>query len=177
MRNIYTVKHPVVGRVRWRMEQAPAGSIEMLDGFVERNIVEVFVPQLKGVRHGLLNNPKDIYDGQIRFFKDAGGQLVHAFDEIQKQGLQGHIISFHGSFNARLIKRDYGGYLNIPSNHAFGTAFDINADFNPHGRPSAPIGTMGSVHELVPIFERYGFKWGGNFSIPDGMHFEIAELI
>ena len=30
--------------------------------------------------------------------------------------------------------------------------------------------------ELVPIFEKHGFYWGGNFSEPDGMHFEYARV-
>jgi D-alanyl-D-alanine carboxypeptidase len=53
-----------------------------------------------------------------------------------------------------------------PSNHAYGAAIDINAPENPYG--STP--TMN--RRVVKIFERWGFDWGGNFLIPDGMHFE-----
>ena len=43
----------------------------------------------------------------------------------------------------------------------------------------APVGTYGTVRELVRIFEAQGFAWGGHFQ-PDtargGMHFELARL-
>ena len=63
------------------------------------------------------------------------------------------------------------------SNHAFGTAFDINVPFNPLGARPALIGKQGSVRELVPIANEHGFFWGGHFGKrPDGMHFEVAVL-
>jgi hypothetical protein len=63
------------------------------------------------------------------------------------------------------------------SNHAFGTAFDINADQNPLGHQPALPGEPGCVFELVPIAHKFGFYWGGHFKDRrDGMHFEIAVL-
>jgi hypothetical protein len=63
------------------------------------------------------------------------------------------------------------------SNHAFGSAFDINAGQNGLGRIPAAVGAYGSVRELVPIAHRFGFYWGGHFSRADGMHFEVAKLL
>ena len=42
----------------------------------------------------------------------------------------------------------------------------------------APIGSKGSVLELVPIFKRFGFECGAEWkNVPDGMHFEIKILM
>ena len=30
---------------------------------------------------------------------------------------------------------------------------------------------------VVDAFRRWGFKWGGDFSTPDGMHFELERII
>jgi len=30
---------------------------------------------------------------------------------------------------------------------------------------------------IVAIFKRWGFNWGGDFLIPDGMHFEFARFV
>ena len=59
------------------------------------------------------------------------------------------------------------------SNHAFGTAFDINVQWNPL---EALPGRTGCVFELVPMAHRHGFYWGGHFSRRDGMHFEVARV-
>ncbi len=55
------------------------------------------------------------------------------------------------------------------SNHASGHAFDICARRYPLGVKVAGPDLM---QLLVPIAEAHGWKWGGNFTRPDGMHFQ-----
>jgi hypothetical protein len=46
------------------------------------------------------------------------------------------------------------------------------------GKRPALVSEKGSVRELVPIANKYGFYWGGHFnSRPDGMHFEAAKIL
>jgi hypothetical protein len=55
--------------------------------------------------------------------------------------------------------------------HAFGLAVDLNVSSN-------QLGTKGNIDpRVVEIFERWGFAWGGRWSPPDPMHFELARLI
>lgn len=55
------------------------------------------------------------------------------------------------------------GYL---SRHSYAMAFDTNTLSNCQGcRPRMNC-------DVVRIFRRHGFAWGGNFRVPDGMHFE-----
>ena len=57
------------------------------------------------------------------------------------------------------------------SMHAFGLAVDLNVTSN-------QLGTEGDMDpRVVEIFERWGFAWGGRWSRPDPMHFELARLI
>jgi hypothetical protein len=65
----------------------------------------------------------------------------------------------------------------ILSNHAFGSAFDINYDWNKLGAVPALAGQKGSVRELVSIAQENGFYWGGHFERLDGMHFEVAKIL
>jgi hypothetical protein len=45
------------------------------------------------------------------------------------------------------------------------------------GVPPAKQGELGSVRELVPIANKWGFYWGGHFKErKDGMHFELANI-
>jgi hypothetical protein len=30
---------------------------------------------------------------------------------------------------------------------------------------------------VVAIFEKWGFRWGGRWTKPDGMHFELAAVL
>ncbi|MDI4232113.1 M15 family metallopeptidase [Bradyrhizobium sp. Arg237L] len=43
------------------------------------------------------------------------------------------------------------------SDHASGTAFDINEHFNKFGNTPALVGSQGSVRKLVPIANQHGF--------------------
>lgn len=175
-----TTNHPVVGVVQWETERLISGEpIRLLNGFASK-VTRVLVPQLAGindVRTDALKNAGAKFDGRLQFFGPAQAQLLAAFAEVEGTGLKDRIISIAGSFNPRLIRKLNGGATSTPSNHSFGTAFDINSEFNPFGKKPLPVGTRGSVRELVPIFERHGFKWGGRFPTPDGMHFEVARLV
>lgn len=175
-----TTIHPVVGKVEWETDKLESGhSITLLNNF-EKNIGLVTVPQLVGindVRTDALEKAGAKFNGKLKFFKPAHAQLLAAFAEIEKAGLKKRLISIAGSFNARLQKRKGGGFVQSPSNHSFGTVLDINSEFNAQGRKPPAIGQAGSVRELVPIFEKHGFKWGGGFPTPDGMHFEVAKLL
>ena len=84
-----------------------------------------------------------------------------------------------GSFNWRNI----GGTKRL-SAHSFGIAIDINSTLGGYWRwAGAKSGAVGEYRnkvppEMVEIFERRGFIWGGKWHHYDGMHFEYRpELI
>ena len=59
-----------------------------------------------------------------------------------------------------------GGELGFLSRHSWGMALDTNTVSNCQGC----VPQMNC--EVVRIFRRHNFAWGGNFLVPDGMHFE-----
>jgi len=122
----------------------------------------VTIPQLKGVEFFPAS-------GVIQFNKHAAEALRSAFREIEEKGLLKLVLSWNGSYNPRVERG--GSEL---ARHALGTAFDINFANNVIGAVPAPAGAMGSVRELVPIFEKHGFEWGGKYDRPVGMHFEFS---
>ncbi len=91
--------------------------------------------------------------------------LIASLRDVAAAGLGSLIHTNSGCYNPRTVARNPTA---PPSNHAYGAAVDINAPENPYG--AAP--TMDP--RIVRIFERHGFRWGGDFLIPDGMHFEYA---
>ena len=92
-----------------------------------------------------------------------------AFAEIEAAGLKNRILSFDQAFTPRTIR----GAASRLSAHALGIAFDLNCKWNVFGQPAAETGHEGSVKELVPIFTKYGFKWGGTSAGRDTCHFEF----
>ncbi len=103
--------------------------------------------------------------GTLTCHREFMRDLIRAIDEVRERGLSSAIHSSAGCFNARTVARSP---TNPPSFHAYGAAVDINAPENAFGaRP-----TMDP--RIVAIFERLGFNWGGDFLIPDGMHFEYG---
>ncbi len=82
-----------------------------------------------------------------------------------------------GTYNCRAVA-DTG----LPSPHSYGIAIDLNLRFSDywHWRPDAK--TVHYVNrmptEIVSIFERHGFIWGGKWYHFDTMHFEYRpELL
>jgi hypothetical protein len=165
-----TYNHPLVGPVSFRVLGGAGGPIEVTSP--ELPIVPVTVPQLAAVP--LYEVGGQTFGGKIRWHRRGVAQLLAAWAEVEKAGLLGRVLTFDGALNARLIR----GSHSTPSNHAFATAFDINATWNGLHVTPPRVGRRGSVRELAPIFESHGFRWGGNYSSrPDGMHFEIVRWV
>ena len=103
-----------------------------------------------------------------RLVKDSFLELWSRWEEA---GLLDRIITWAGTWNPRFIR----GSRTSLSNHAFATAFDINAPWNGLRRVPAAVGKRGCIRELVPIANELGWFWGGHFTRRDGMHFEATR--
>ncbi len=148
-------------------------NIDITNNFVADNITTIDIPELKDcvvpVDSGVTKT-----DGPIRFNKRHTDRLKTLFAEWNRAGLADRILTFDGGFNARLIRGATSATVANLSNHAWGTAFDINANWNQRKTVPAQMGDRGCVRELVGIAHANGFYWGGHFSTQDGMHFEVA---
>lgn len=140
--------------------RTPEGPIPQ--NWIDENIVLVDVPLLASVE-GFPPN------GKIRLHRFAATPFAEAIAEIASLGLLDRVQLWGGSFANRTVRG-----TTRPTIHALGLAFDINHDKNLFGKPGPPEGADGSVAELVPIFEKHGFRWGGTFRMPDPMHFELV---
>jgi hypothetical protein len=97
--------------------------------------------------------------------------LQGALTEIFKSGLAKAIDvrntnRYGGCFQGRIsrLADDFGNV----SRHSWGGALDINTTTNGQGmRPTLNC-------QVVRIFRKWGFAWGGNFAVADGMHFEYV---
>ena len=90
--------------------------------------------------------------GALNQVMEEGLQNTLSKDEFQKSG---------GCYAPRRINRfNAGGAI---SRHAWGIAIDINVKSGYHPR-------------VVEIFNQWGFAWGGTWTSPDEMHFELRDL-
>ena len=139
-------------------------AIKVLGNWKKQNIISVPIPQL---RKALGNNAP----ASMQFHKKGADQLRGVWNAWEAAGLLNRVKSYEGAYVARFIR----GKIGVLSNHAYGSAFDINASTNPLGARPPLLGEPGCVRELVEIANEWGFFWGGHFKgRPDGMHFEIA---
>jgi len=82
-----------------------------------------------------------------------------------------------GTYNCRAVA-DTGQ----PSPHGYGIAIDLNLAFSDYwywrGRDGAAVYRNRMPEEIVAIFEKHGFIWGGKWYHFDTMHFEYRpELL
>jgi hypothetical protein len=161
-------RQKVFGKFAFKPKPLPNNKehIVITDDWEAKNIERVPVRQLIGI-------PGASVDGGVRFHRLATTQFVALWAAWEKAKLLNRVLSYEGAFVPRFIR----GSTNVLSNHAFGSAFDINASFNPLGAEPARVGDRGCVRELVTIAHEHGFYWGGHFAKrPDGMHFELATI-
>lgn len=108
--------------------------------------------------HGAI--PKRVYCN-----KAMVGPLAQAFKNINERGLADQVKTWDGCFNIRRKRGSISASL-----HSWGIAIDINAAWNGFGK------TPTMSPELVQCFVDAGFDWGGRWSKPDGMHFQLARI-
>jgi hypothetical protein len=91
--------------------------------------------------------------------------LSNAFKSLIETNHVSELKTWDGCFNIRLVK----GSTTIMSLHSWGIAVDVNAFENQLKQiPKLSDG-------FVQCFKQSGFNWGGDFSRPDGMHFELRR--
>lgn len=121
--------------------------------FVETRIVQAEVPIL----------------GEVTCHETVAGMLNEAMTDLVDSGLS-HLVDpagFAGCWNPRYIRATTGTPAGI-SRHAWGAAVDLNVTSN-------PVGSAGTQDpRLVSIMLDRGFTWGGNWLVPDPMHFEYG---
>lgn len=108
--------------------------------------------------------------GSVRCHKLMLPQLRLALDEIQSKGLSNLLKPEQAGrcYQPRFVEKDPTHQL---SKHAWGLAIDLNVYDNPEGsKPKLDP-------RIVEIFEKWGFRWGGRWTKPDGMHFELAAVL
>jgi len=159
---------------RFAYRDATGDDITITDGWDRQNIGNVAVPGLRGVpgATGLARS------GMMQFNKKCHRQVIGLWSDWERHGLIRNILTFDGAFVPR-YKRQSTHVRDNLSNHAWGTAFDINAAQNALGQKPAALGKAGSVMDMVELAYKWGFYWGGYFKRGrfDGMHFEVAKLL
>ncbi len=130
------------------------GTISIAGDWVARNISTVTIPGM----------------GTARCHRVMIPQLTAALEELIERGLYDHLdpAQYGGCQVSRFIDFDPTKPLSM---HAWGLAIDFNVADNPLG------GTPSMDPDVVEVFERWGFEWGGDWSRPDGMHFELERVV
>lgn len=104
--------------------------------------------------------------GRITCHRLMWEPLLGALNQIIDEGLEAGLSkeqfkSSGGCYAPRRISRfDAGGSI---SRHAWGIAIDINTK-------------TGYKPRIVEIFNDWGYAWGGTWTSPDPMHFELRSL-
>lgn len=161
-----TLPHPIVGDIR--IDQKEDGDVELLDGWREKNMEKVFIPE---------------HEKTIEFYREAAPQLRAALVEITGKGLINSIATFEGP------SKDEDGL----SPSSLGIAFNIhlrpahlsqsNGAREGHNRGGQSSGDQQSalsaderetLNQLVSIFAKHGFVWGGE---DNPTHFQVSKII
>jgi hypothetical protein len=135
-------------------------------GEVQGNLVSVsWLPSICGCKT-VFNN-----------VNGAADKMKVVSDEIEKtltSELYRYVSKTAGTFNWRNI----AGTSRL-STHAFGTAIDINTKYSNYWQWDGDMIWKNQIPmEIVEIFEKHGFIWGGKWYHYDTMHFEYRpELL
>ena len=104
--------------------------------------------------------PKRIYCN-----RDMIAPLTQAFKKLIETGHVKELKTWDGCFNIRNKRGASSASL-----HSWGVAIDVNAAWNGFGKkPTLSAG-------FVKCFTDSGFDWGGVWTKPDSMHFQLKSI-
>lgn len=141
---------------------------------------KMYGPGESDVRANLVEVPWRIadYRGSMPFTKINGvdravARVVAELADLPQRFVK-YLVPPAGSFNWRAIAGTQG-----LSAHAFGIALDINTGHSDYWRWERGRAWHNEIpFEIVDVFERHGFIWGGKWYHFDTMHFEYRpELV
>lgn len=118
-------------------------------------------------------------DGSELLFSKVNGasdSLLKVIEELNQlpQEFKKYLVNPGGTF----VWRNIAGTDRL-SNHSFATAIDINTKYSAYWKWNKNLTYQNQIPmEIVEIFEKYGFIWGGKWYHYDTMHFEFRpELL
>lgn len=101
--------------------------------------------------------------------KEIGFLIEYGLTTAVRRGYDLDNVRDDWSFACRAIRGK-----NIPSNHSWGLAIDLNATKNPMGYRLV----TDMPRWLIDMWAALGFSWGGNYRTrPDAMHFEFLGTV
>jgi hypothetical protein len=109
---------------------------------------------------------------QVTTVNDVAGRLEAVIRDLDRlpPAMTRYLVPSAGTYNCRVIAG-----TDQRSMHAYGVAIDINVSQSDYWRWAGGEGARYRNRipwEIVEIFERHGFIWGGKWSHFDTMHFE-----
>ena len=148
------------GKFDWHDDTARKGAVIVAGDWILHNIsrLEAPFPLRDGSARQVLSIP---------CHAGIADQLEAVLVELRCNALTHLINSFDGCWVTRHMSWDPGRAL---SHHSWGIAVDVNARRFPYGSKDK------QDSRLIAAFRRHGFEWGGNWSTPDPMHFEVVAL-
>jgi peptidoglycan LD-endopeptidase CwlK len=113
---------------------------------------------------------------QVNTVNEVDDKMKQVADELDKLPgeFQKYFKKTAGTFNYRKIAG-----TNRMSTHSYGIAIDINTDYSDYWQWDKSMKYKNKIPiEVVKVFEKYGFIWGGKWYHYDTMHFEYRpELL
>ena len=124
-------------------------------------------PDARWVRQNIQTTTLPIM-GRVTCHRLMIPQLRGALQDVVDAGLANTLNTYDGCYVPRFIERNPENSISL---HTWGIAIDMDAATNYRG-------IAGTMHpEVVNIFKRWGFRWGGDWKYTDPMHFELAALL
>jgi hypothetical protein len=124
-------------------------------------------PDAKWVRENIQTATVPIM-GRVTCHRLMIPQLRGALQDVVDAGLAHTLTTYDGCYVPRFIERNPENSISL---HTWGIAIDMDAAKNYRG-------IAGTMHpEVVAIFKRWGFRWGGDWTYTDPMHFELAAIM
>lgn len=150
---------------------------------IDKDIVKLEIPFINfdgEEKLGIIEVHKDVKDEVVKIFSEIKEIAFPIFkmetvDNYDFDDEKSVVANNTSAYNFRFVS----GTTKL-SDHAIGLAIDINPKQNPWVHPSALnkfpyiLGEKGTIEkgdDVVSIFEKYGWSWGGNWRNPDYQHF------